>query len=403
VIAVPTASRSSSSGSACAAMSSGSGPFTSGTSTPFLDKQVQKPQSDAQAAVKILFFCVLSVLSSVFIAICMKEVMEQGFAFPLTMSWVAYVFTWLFYCFIKAVGFWTPEKDKQGNAKSLPAIENIKVAVASIGSISFMNLCLKTNTVAIYQICKFATIPTTLTLQYFVWSKKTNWRILLSLVLLLGGVIYASMKSFEAGKLGPVGVIFAVLAVWSTSVYRIFQETKQKEFGIGPETFQASMSGWQAVLGFVACMIVEGLPIETDADHTVVAWFMDPLKFSPNLHITVLWMLGVCVAALTVNYTSMVLIGQTGPVAYAVVGNAKTVLTIFMGIVLFPKDENAESIRGDIIGCGIGLIGAVFYAYFEFFYKKGWPDWVERNMPCLVCKKVDDWKAEAANKVKPAN
>ena len=50
------------------------------------------------------------------------------------------MFTWLFYLVIKVTGFWSPEKDKQGNDKSLPAMENIKVAVASIGSISFMNL-----------------------------------------------------------------------------------------------------------------------------------------------------------------------------------------------------------------------------------------------------------------------
>jgi len=355
-------------------------------------KEVKKDES--KEAAQIVFFCVLSVLSSVFIAICMKKVMEMGFPFPLTVSWVAYVFTWIFYQVIKATGMWSPEKDNAGNEKNMPAVENIKVAVASIASISFMNLCLKVNTVAIYQICKFATIPTTITLQYFVWAKKTNWRILLSLSLLLGGVIYASMKSFDAGKMGPVGVAFALVAVCSTSVYRIFQETKQTEWKIGPETFQSSMSGWQAVLGLVACLIVEGLPVENDAEHTNIAWLRNPTKFSPQLHVTLLWMLGVCVAALTVNYTSMVLIGKTGPVAYAVVGNAKTILTIIMGIIMFPKDENAASIRGDVIGCSIGLVGGIFYAYFEFCFKKEKPDFVESMMPSLVKVRVSDWQAE---------
>jgi len=366
-------------------------------------------KKDSKEATKIVFFCVLSILSSVFIAICMKKVMEMGFPFPLTVSWVAYVFTWLFYVAIKAAGIWSPQKDKEGNDKNMPAIENIKVAVASIGSISFMNLCLKVNTVAIYQICKFATIPTTISLQYFVWAKKTNWRILLSLTLLLVGVIYSSMKSFDAGKMGPLGVAFAVVAVGSTSVYRIFQETKQTEFQIGPETFQASMSGWQAVLGLVACLLVEGLPIENDAQHTNIAWLRNPTAFSPQLHVTLLWMLGVCVAALTVNYTSMVLIGKTGPVAYAVVGNAKTILTIIMGIIMFPKDENAASIRGDVIGCSIGLIGGIFYAYFEFCFKKEKPDFVEAYMPALVSVKVSDWQAQRkaakegkTNAVKPS-
>jgi len=368
--------------------------------TPLLEPQAEKKeeQSDKQAAAQIAFFCVLSVISSVFIAICMKSVMEHGFPFPLTVSWVAYVFTWLFYVGIKAGGIWKPDKDEDGNDKNMPAIENIKVAVASIGSISFMNLCLKVNTVAIYQICKFATIPVTITLQYYVWGKVTNWRILISLAFLLGGVIYASMKSFDAGKMGIIGVIFAVIAVLSTSVYRIFQETKQKEWKIGPETFQASMAGWQAVLGLVACCIVEGLPLENTPDRTLFAWIQNPYAFSSSLAPTFFWMFGVCVCALTVNYTSMVLIGKTGPVAYAVVGNAKTVFTIFLGIIMFPKDENAASIRGDVIGCSIGLIGALFYAYFEYCFKKGLPDFVESNFPALVSKKVSDWAKVAPKK-----
>merc|ERR1719454_2533074 len=137
--------------------------------------------------------------------------MTRGFPFPLTVSWVAYCFTWIFYEAIKIGGIWKPEKDAAGNEKNMPLIENMKVAVASIGSISFMNLCLKVNTVAIYQICKFATIPTTISLQYFVWGKKTNWRILVSLALLLGGVMYASMKSFDAGKMPPIGIVFALV------------------------------------------------------------------------------------------------------------------------------------------------------------------------------------------------
>jgi len=202
------------------------------------------------------------------------------------------------------------------------------------------------------------------------------------------------MKSFDAGKMLPQGIAFAVIAVGSTSVYRIFQETKQKEFKIGPETFQASMSGWQAVLGLVACVIVEGLPIENDAQHTVFEWLSHPMRYSPQLHIMLLWLLGVCVSALLVNYTSMVMIGKLGPVAYAVIGNAKTVFTIILGIMLFPQDENAASIRGDIIGCSVGIVGALFYAYFEFCWKKHLPDFVEKTMPCLVSKKVDDWKSE---------
>merc|ERR1712224_192975 len=109
-----------------------SGRITLTNSTNELDKPlVEKPpaKNESSEAGKIFFFCILSVISSVFIAICMKEVMENGFPFPLTVSWVAYVFTWLFYVVMKATNLWQPEKEADGSDKNMPAMENIKVAV----------------------------------------------------------------------------------------------------------------------------------------------------------------------------------------------------------------------------------------------------------------------------------
>jgi len=356
-------------------------------SGPLADPLLLRDQKPAMSgALAIAMYIIASVISSVFIVLCNKEVFQHGFPFPLTMSWIAYVFTWLYYVILKATGAWVPQRREDGTQASLPMIENIKVALSSVGSISFMNLCLLTNTVAIYQICKFATIPCTMCLQYFVFKQKTNSRVLASLVFVLSGVGYSSFKGFEAGNLGGKGIVFALLAVVSTSVYRIWQETKQKEFKLGPVDFQATMAGWQAVLGLGAAVVTEFIP--TEQNRTVVGWLNDTAKFSPDLGATVLWMAGVCVAALTVNFTSFGLIGKTGPVAYAVVGHAKTVLTIFLGIVMFPAQETAASIRGDIIGCSIALCGVVAYTHFEYCFKNKKPDWVEKNMPFLVANKV---------------
>jgi solute carrier family 35 protein E3 len=287
---------------------------------------------------------------------------------------------------LKASGVWVPQKDENGKDQCLPRKENIKVAVSAVCSISFMNLCLLTNTVAIYQICKFATIPCTLCLQYFVFNQHTNWRVLFSLVFILGGVGYSSFKGFQAGNLEFKGIAFAVLAVISTSVYRIWQGTKQKEFKVGPVDFQATLAGWQVCFGFFVAVFSEFLPSEQNT--TVLVWFGNMHSFSPNLGATVLWILGVCVAALTVNFTSFGLIGKTGPVAYAVVGHAKTVLTIFLGIVMFPEQETVETIRSDVLGCGIALCGVVAYTHFEYCFKQKVPDWVELNLPCLVKNKI---------------
>jgi len=369
-----------------------SGPLTSisNLSEPLVDKKGDtRKQLAMTGVVGVVVYIVASIISSVFIVLCNKEVFQHGFPFPLTMSWIAYVFTWLYYVAMKGSGAWVPQKDEAtGKDKSLPMIENIKVALSSISSISFMNLCLLTNTVAIYQICKFATIPCTLGLHYFVFNKVTNWRVLASIVFILGGVGYSSFKGFEAGNLGVKGIIFALLAVVSTSLYRIWQETKQKEFKLGPVDFQATMAGWQAILGLGAAVVTEFIAAEQD--NTVIDWLGNAFQegLTPHMLATLAWMFGVCAAALTVNFTSFGLIGKTGPVAYAVVGHAKTIFTIILGIVMFPQQETPATIRADIVGCAIAFVGVVAYTHFEYCFKNNKPDWVEKNIPSLVSNKV---------------
>merc|ERR1712039_78823 len=132
--------------------------------------------------------------------------------------------------------------------------------------------------------------------------------------------------------------------------------------------------------------MLEFSPVEQEK--TVMVWFGELHGFSPQLLAMIGWMFGVCVFALTVDFTSFGLIGKAGPVAYAVVGHAKTVLTIVVGIVMFPQQETAATIRADIIGCGTALFGVVAYTHFEYCFKNKLPDWVEKNIPSLVKNKV---------------
>jgi len=321
--------------------------------------------------VYVVVFIIGSIISGVLIVVCNKEVLEHGFPFPLTMSFVAYLFTYVYYKFLEFSGAW-----KKGG--DLPVIENVKVALSSICSISFMNLCLLTNTVAIYQISKFAVIPCTLVIQKYLYTVNTNWKVLLSLVVILSGVVYASGKGFESGTMSIKGSIFALFAIVSTSVYRIWQETKQKEFKIGPMDFQATMAGWQAGLGLVFAVVIEFPP--TGQSITVPQYFMNAYidGFGGRFPGMLLWLLGVCLMALMVNFTSFGLIGKTGPIAYAVVGHAKTVLTIAIGILLFPQEENQVTILADIVGCCVALVGVISYTHFEMCLKNNKPDCITK-------------------------
>ena len=112
-----------------------------------------------------------------------------------------------------------------------------------------MNLCLLSNPVAFYQIAKFVVIPCTLAMQATFFTLNTNWKVLLSITVLLAGVGYVTIDGVSSGTVTFIGLVWAFLAVIGTALYRIWQETKQKEFKLGPTDFQASMAFWQAALG----------------------------------------------------------------------------------------------------------------------------------------------------------
>jgi hypothetical protein len=298
-------------------------------------------------------------------------VFTRGFGFPLTVSFFGYLFTYLYYVVLQVTGAWKPEK-------SLPMIENVKVAAASIASISFMNLCLLTNPVAFYQIAKFVVIPCTLAMQATFFTINTNWKVLTSIAVLLGGVGYVTIDGVDSGTVRVIGLVFAFLAVIGTALYRIWQETKQKEYKLGPVDFQSSMAFAQAALGAVVAVCAEWLP--GTREFTVPMYFAKAAAdgFPAEFWGTMGWCFGVCVMALTVNFTAFGLIGKTGPIAYAIVGHAKTVITIIMGFVLFPGEETQGTMIADIIGCSIAMVAVVFYGHFEYCLKNNKPDMLQK-------------------------
>jgi len=151
----------------------------------------EKKEAALSGAAFIVVYIFGSVISSCCIVVCCKSVFTRGFGFPLTVSFFGYLFTYLYYVVLQVTGAWKPEK-------TLPMIENVKVAAASIASISFMNLCLLTNPVAFYQIAKFVVIPCTLAMQATFFTINTNWKVLTSIAVLLGGVGYRLIQCLNA-------------------------------------------------------------------------------------------------------------------------------------------------------------------------------------------------------------
>ena len=117
-------------------------------------------------------FAVGNVSSSVILVLVNKQVFGAGFAFPVTLSFLHFCFTVIFYRLLQCLGVMQPLDISQR--------ERIKIGIFGVGSIGFMNMSLAANSVGFYQITKLTIVPVTLLINSVVYDSTTNGKISIS-------------------------------------------------------------------------------------------------------------------------------------------------------------------------------------------------------------------------------
>ncbi|XP_072961878.1 UDP-xylose transporter 1-like [Typha angustifolia] len=287
---------------------------------------------------------VLSVASSVAIVICNKFLISSlGFLFATTLtSWHLTVT----FCTLHLA-----QRLRLFEPKAIDTQTVILFGVLNGTSIGLLNLCLGFNSVGFYQMTKLAIIPFTVLLETIFLNKKFSQSIKISLLVLLFGVGIASVTDL---KLNLLGSVIALLAIAATCVGQILTNTIQKRLKVSSTQLLYQSSPYQAAVLFVTGPFVDRML----TNRSVFA-------FNYSFQVLAFIMLS-CLIAVSVNFSTFLVIGTTSPVTYQVLGHLKTCLILSFGFVLLRDPFTARNILGILVA----IFGMGLYSYYSVLENK---------------------------------
>ncbi|MCD9640806.1 UDP-xylose transporter 1 [Datura stramonium] len=302
--------------------------------SPFV-KEMGEMTSFQLGVVGALF---LSVASSVSIVICNKALMSNlGFPFATTLtSWHLMVT----YCTLHVALKFNFFENKPIDIKTV-----MLFGILNGVSIGFLNLSLGFNSIGFYQMTKLAIIPFTVLLETLFLKKQFSKNIKFALFILLIGVGIASITDLQ---LNFVGTILSLLAIVTTCVGQILTNTIQKRLNISSTQLLYQSAPFQAAILFVTGPVVDQFLTKQN----VFAY-----KYSP---IVVGFIVLSCLIAVSVNFSTFLVIGKTSPVTYQVLGHLKTCLVLGFGYTLLHDPFTSRN----IIGILVAIVGMGLYSYF---------------------------------------
>ncbi|RCV34565.1 hypothetical protein SEVIR_7G179000v4 [Setaria viridis] len=281
----------------------------------------------------------LSVASSVAIVICNKALISTlGFPFATTLTSWHLMVTFCTLHVAQRLHFFEP--------KAIDGQTVILFGLLNGTSIGLLNLSLGFNSIGFYQMTKLAIIPFTVLLETIFLKKRFSESIKLSLLVLLLGVGIASVTDL---KLNLLGSILSGLAIATTCVGQILTNTIQKRLKVSSTQLLYQSAPYQAAILFATGPFVDQLL----TNRSVFAH-----KYSaPVLAFIVL----SCLIAVSVNFSTFLVIGTTSPVTYQVLGHLKTCLVLSFGYTLL---HDPFTLR-NILGILVAIFGMALYSYFS--------------------------------------
>ncbi|CAN6228886.1 unnamed protein product [Urochloa humidicola] len=281
----------------------------------------------------------LSVASSVAIVICNKALISTlGFPFATTLTSWHLMVTFCTLHVAQRLHFFEP--------KAIDGQTVILFGLLNGTSIGLLNLSLGFNSIGFYQMTKLAIIPFTVLLETIFLKKRFSESIKLSLLVLLLGVGIASVTDL---KLNMLGSILSGLAIATTCVGQILTNTIQRRLKVSSTQLLYQSAPYQAAILFATGPFVDQLL----TNRSVFAH-----KYSaPVLGFIVL----SCLIAVSVNFSTFLVIGTTSPVTYQVLGHLKTCLVLSFGYTLL---HDPFTLR-NILGILIAIFGMALYSYFS--------------------------------------
>lgn len=282
-----------------------------------------------------MFAVFSNVVSSVALIVSNKQLVERHeFDYMVVLTGIHFYTSFL--CCLLALLFGALHYKMVSNHMHL-----LRISVASLTSIIFMNLNLAHNSVAFYQISKLCCIPVTLFIESIFGLRKQQLTGLLavSLLLIMGGMALVSEGEVEYS---PEGLVYMSLGILGTSVGQIWFAPLQKELNLNSLQMLFHTSPIIAFSCFMLTPVVEDTPRLLDVDLTF------PL---------VLNLFGSSMMAFFLNLSGYQVLQLTSPLTYQVVGHVKTILILLFGMLYFDRTPSSRVVTG----VAVGMAGVLLY------------------------------------------
>ncbi|CAM0945159.1 unnamed protein product [Alopecurus aequalis] len=286
----------------------------------------------------------LSVASSVAIVICNKALISTlGFPFATTLTSWHLMVTFCTLHVAQSMHFFEP--------KAIDGHTVILFGLLNGTSIGLLNLSLGFNSIGFYQMTKLAIIPFTVLLETIFLKKRFSESIKFSLLVLLLGVAIASVTDL---KLNLLGSILSGLAIATTCVGQILTNTIQRKLKVTSTQLLYQSAPYQAAILFATGPFVDQLLTNRSVfAHKYTAPVVGFIVMS-------------CLIAVSVNFSTFLVIGTTSPVTYQVLGHLKTCLVLSFGYTLLHDPFTMRNILGILVA----IFGMALYSCFSVLESK---------------------------------
>jgi len=307
---------------------------------------------------------VANVLSTTGVIISNKALLgRQQFPFVIAGLFMNFCTTFVVLEVSARSGSFTP--------KYLPTKDRWLLAMSAVLTILSNNASVEANSVGTYQIAKLLIVPCIIVLERLRGIPRTYTpSMYIALVLITVGVALSTVTDVELTRRGCV---IAFISTICTAHYQIWQSSKQHEHGLNAQQITHTVQIPQIMMSGPLCLLLDvGAPWIKRFMLLPAFGLLDrengslrALSGPGGATELVLNLVANNILAVGINLTTYYLIAATSPVTYQIIGQAKTVLIIAIGYVLFDVAPPPGWFVVRCCGVFLAISGVMWYGHLK--------------------------------------
>jgi solute carrier family 35 protein E3 len=297
-------------------------------------------------SVKTIVYMAFNFFSSVIIIVLNKAVfVTHRFNYATFLTVIHFMFTFLGLHWLAHIGHFEIKRVR------IRAV--LPLVFAFCGFVVFNNLSLQYNSVGCYQLMKVMTTPVVAIIQTVWYNAPLDNRLKISLIPICVGVCLATVNDIE---LTGTGLMYGVLGLLSTSFYQIWVKARQQDLGLN--SYQ--LLYYQAPLSAVVVLFFVPVFDQMQGPRGLLEFVYSAASMTA--------IFGTALLAFCVNLSIYLVIGNTSPLSYNVLGHFKLCVILLSGWLIFGEDMNNKKLTGTFLA----FVGVVLYTHLKQNIENEW-------------------------------